>query len=199
MISRGWAYNPSLKPIDYDVAKAKQKLTEAGYAKGATIPMGCQTVGVNYRVCEVVQALVQEAGIDIDIQLINPAGYWNMDDNGFIKRTGFGTTNWFFRPDPHVLLQTLGSSKSYKYLTLPDRTVIYSNPEFDRLLDEAATVYDTARAKTLYDRVQTVLAEDAPLIFLSRADDMYSMNRRVQGFEPLGTVGTVVRFVWFEK
>ena len=40
----------------------------------------------------------------------------------------------------------------------------YANPEVDRLIDEATVEPDEARRKTLYGRVQALVAEDAPYI-----------------------------------
>lgn len=193
LVATGWAYNPDLKPIEFDLAKVKQKLTEAGYPKGVTIPMGCPSTGIYLQVCEFAQAMGKEAGIDIEIKLQDYTDYFLTDDKGFLKRWGFGDTQWFFRVDPHTMFQLWFHSKG-------SRTAgMYSNPEVDRLVEEAAAIYDTAKARPLYDRIQTITAEDAVLLYLARGTGLFPISKRVQGFAPYPMRFEHLEFVWLEK
>ncbi|MGQ0551061.1 MAG: ABC transporter substrate-binding protein, partial [Armatimonadota bacterium] len=62
----------------------------------------------------------------------------------------------------------------------------YSNPELDKLLEEGrATSDQKARAK-IYERAQRFMAWDAPVIFLVYPHEIQALNRRVQGWTPIG-------------
>ncbi len=194
LLSGGWAYNPDLKPIVFDLAKAKQKLSEAGYPQGVTVPIGCPATNNLYsQTCEVAQALAGDAGIKLDIKLVNYQIYFSMQQ-GYIASPGFGAVSWGIRADPHVLHSFVAHSKGFYNLG------IYVNPEVDRLIEEAATTYDIAKAKPIYDRIQTVVAEEAALIFLARTSYNFTMTKRLQGFTPLIPV-TKPYFgnAWLEK
>ena len=195
LTAAGWAYNPDLKPIEFNIVKAKQKLTEAGYPKGIVVPMGCPSSGVYLQMCEFAQAMAKEAGINIEIKLLNPTTYFDsVTDAGFYVRWGFGATQWFFRVDPHTLIQNLAYSAG-KF----QRMGGYKNPEIDALIEQAATTYDTAKAKLLYDKIQSTTTEDVLGAFLARSEGLYPMNKRVQGFVPYPTRFEHLEFVWFEK
>ncbi|MBY6093102.1 hypothetical protein [Maritimibacter alkaliphilus] len=46
-------------------------------------------------------------------------------------------------------------------------TAGYSNPEVDRLFDEAATATDDATRQELYTKVQQVLVEELPILWMA--------------------------------
>ncbi|MBI4284209.1 MAG: hypothetical protein HY663_07050, partial [Chloroflexi bacterium] len=106
---------------------------------------------------------------------------------------GFGVTLWAFRLDPHTLLEALANSKGFNNLGA------YNNPEVDRLIDEAAAIYDPAKAKPIYDRIQTMVADDALLVFVARGQTLYPMNGHLRGFVPYPTKFEHLEFLWFEK
>ncbi len=193
MIATGWAYNPNLRPIVFDPTKAKEKLVEAGYPRGVTIPMGCPTTGIHLQVCETTQAMMKEVGINAAIELIETSGYFTMGDAGYFNRVGLGSIQWAHRIDPHTSLQGLFHTKGFSNVKG------YSNPEVNQLIDEAAAIYDTAKVKPIYDRIQTNVAEDASAVFLARRDSFYAMNKRIQGFVVYPTKFEHLEFLWLQK
>ena len=44
-----------------------------------------------------------------------------------------------------------------------DNFMSYSNPELDRLLEEAVNTYDRQRASELYKRIQEIVSRDVPV------------------------------------
>ncbi len=56
----------------------------------------------------------------------------------------------------------------------------YSNPEVDRLVDEAAKETDATRRRDLLHRVQRITAEDLPVLVLAYKQNMTFAQRRVQ-------------------
>ncbi|MBI4284208.1 MAG: ABC transporter substrate-binding protein [Chloroflexi bacterium] len=196
LVANGWAYNPDLKPIKYDTAMAKQKLIEAGYPNGVTVPIGCRTTGAYYDMCTILQAIVQnaEVGIKIDIKPMQTAGYFTfITDTGYWKAVGFGQVQFGYRIDPHTLLFNMAYSKGSW------NADGYNNPEVDKLIDEAATIYDTTKAKPLYDSIQRIITEDGLAIFAARGSGIFPMNKRVQGYIANPSVFDHLEFLWLEK
>ncbi len=193
LIQSGWAHNPDLKPITYDTEKAKQKLAEAGYPNGITIPLACRSSQDVLLQCEIYQAMMSRVGINAEINVM-PTGDL-LGPEGGLLRLGLGHLRWSPRADPHILLNWLAHSESTAF----PYKASYSNPEINRLLDQAGSEYDVSKAKELYDRVQTILALDAPYVFIVWRQEFISMNKRVQNFAWSPDQHTRLRDLWLEK
>ena len=82
--------------------------------------------------------------------------------------------------------------------TGPDQLnqISYGNPEVDRLLDEGrASCHQAARIKP-YHRLQEVLAEDQPIVFLYFRDALPVVSSRIRGIEssPNGITFNFIRW-----
>ncbi len=192
MIASGWGYSPDLKPIPYDLAKAKQKLAEAGYVSGTPVRMGCRTSGIGMLICEFMQATLKDAGINLALEVVPSADYSLLNEWGALQRQGLRELQFAHRVDPHINLQRFFQSKG-------GNNYGYSNPAVDKLIDEAAAVYDVAKAKPLYDRIQTMVAEDSVAPAMGWADRFQVINKRVKNFIAYPTVFEHLEFTWLQK
>ena len=61
----------------------------------------------------------------------------------------------------------------------------YVNPEVDRLLDTARLAGSVSERKPLYDQLQSIVAEDLPIIYLFHRSYIWGLSRSVQGFTPV--------------
>jgi len=193
MTPLGWGFNPDLKPMQKDLAKAKEKMIEAGYPNGTTIPMGCAASGTYGLVCEVAQALAAEIGIKVEPQMILNNIYFNRQ-KGAMADPGMMNRGWSVRVDPHTLLQFMGHSKGFHNLGA------YVNPESDALIDKASVEYDTAKARLLYDKIHTILAEEAAMVWYLRRINIFAMSADLEGFKPpMPPVNQTFRDVWLDR
>jgi peptide/nickel transport system substrate-binding protein len=76
----------------------------------------------------------------------------------------------------------------------------YSNPEVDRMLGEGAREPDAEKRAALYKKVQQILAEDSPMIWLIDVQYVSVFNRRLKDHTtgPLGTQQAFER-AWMDK
>ena len=76
----------------------------------------------------------------------------------------------------------------------------YSNPEVDRMLGEGARESDAEKRAALYKKVQQILAEDSPMIWLIDVQYVSVFNRRLKDHTtgPLGTQQAFER-AWMDK
>ncbi len=193
LIAAGWASSLDLKPVSYDAQIAKQKLAEAGYSSGVTISMGCPPSGVYADQCEFTQAMLKPIGINVDIKVIDATGYFLMTDQGYFRNPGFGTSRWAHRVDPHQLNQALFHKDGFKVIGT------YSNTQLNNLIDQAATIYDIAKAKPMYDQIQTIAAQEALAPTLGWINAFQPMRKNVQGYIAYPTVFEHLEFLWLDK
>src|SRR5262245_22485212 len=183
-----WVYNPSVTKYPYDPAKAKQLLAAAGWternAEGLLVKNGQPftfTLLTNQgneerkKVAEIVQASLREVGIGVEVRVLEWASFLKE----YVKKRRFDAIilGWGIGLDPDQY-EIWHSSKMG-----PDdlNTVSYQNPEVDDLLEKGRASCHQNERKKYYDRMQEVLAEDMPIIFLYFPDALPAVARRVQG------------------
>jgi peptide/nickel transport system substrate-binding protein len=63
---------------------------------------------------------------------------------------------------------------------------MYSNPEVDRLMAEARATFDPTLRPKLYHRIQELIYDDVPVLWIFYNSEILAINKRVQGFPALG-------------
>ena len=175
-----------------DLSRARELIQRAGLRP--PVPLTIRNIVGFPSLIASVQVIadnLKDAGFDVRVETVD-IGVWIRD---WIARQTVPTMNeWggFIDPD-----QTF-----YRHYHTPPKGVDFrrwNNPEVDRLLDEGRTTIDRNRRKTIYDRVQTIMAEDPISIPLYAPNLLYSMSRKVKGFRPYPTGFLFgLREVWVE-
>jgi peptide/nickel transport system substrate-binding protein len=199
-----WVHNPDVRTYAYDPARARALLAEAGWkttnADGLLVKNGqpftfelltSQGSDEGRKVAEIIQANLREIGVGVEIRVLEWAAFLKEH----IKKRRFEavTMAWSIGLDP----DQYGIWHSSK--TGPDEFnfVSYSNPEVDRLLDRGRMTCLQSERKRAYDRLQEILAEDQPIIFLYFRDALPVVASRVRGIVP-GPIGIGYNFPeWF--
>jgi peptide/nickel transport system substrate-binding protein len=199
-----WVHNPHVRTYPYDPARARALLAEAGWkttnGDGLLVKNGqaftfelltSQGSDEGRKVAEIIQANLREIGIGVEIRVLEWAAFLKEH----IKKRRFEAVAmaWSIGLDP----DQYGIWHSSK--TGPDEFnfVSYSNPEVDRLLDLGRMTCLQSERKRAYDRLQEILAEDQPIIFLYFRDALPVVASRVRGIVP-GPIGIGYNFTeWF--
>lgn len=186
-----WVYNPRTKKYPYDPDRAKKLLAEAGWKDedgdgvlekdGRPFRFAILTNQGNEErkmTAEIIQKRLERIGIQVEIRVAEWASFINY----FIKNRRFETVllGWATGQDPD-LYDIWHSSK-----TLPDEFnfVSYQNQEVDRLIEEGRHTFDQKHRKACYDRIQEILAEDQPYIFLYTPFALPVIHARFKGIAP---------------
>jgi peptide/nickel transport system substrate-binding protein len=186
-----WVYNPNVRRYPYDLARARQLLAEAGWkernADGLLMKDGQPftfTLLTNQgnderkKVAEIVQASLRELGVGVEIRVLEWASFLKE----YVKKRRFEAMvlGWGIGQDPDQY--TIWHSSQMG----PDQLnhISYANPEVDELLEKGRSSCVESERKKYYDRIQEILAEDQPLVFLYFADALPAVARRVRGIEP---------------
>jgi peptide/nickel transport system substrate-binding protein len=199
-----WQFNADVKRYPFDPKKALEFLAEAGWRdtdgdgildkKGQRFEFELlvnQGNEVRAKTAEIVQRRLAEVGISVKIRVIE----WAAFIKEFINKRRFDAVilGWTIPMDPD-LYDVWHSSK-----TGPSELnfISYKNEEVDALLERGRSTFDRAERKRCYDRIQEILAEDQPYIFLYVPDALPIFNARVRGIDPapIGIGHNVIR--WF--
>ena len=140
-----------LPPLKRDVEGAKKLLKEAGFPNGleVTIDVGNTDGPWHQTACEAMRDQLKEAGINLKINVMPAAKYWEIWD-----KTPFGCTAWTHRP-----LGTMVMSLGYR-TGVPWNESRYANPEFDKALDAAEATLDVAARKVKLAVAAKILQDD---------------------------------------
>jgi len=154
----------------FDPAKAKALLAEAGYPNGFTIKM--QSTTRYMKDGEVAQAIAQQFG-DIGVKIEQEVLDWSVytqqvPRKGPIFMLGWGST------------QTLDADAAvYAIMKTGEPYSTASIPELDKLLDESRSIVDPAARKVVLEKIQTLSAEQVPLIPLYQEDSIYGKSKKI--------------------
>ena len=185
-----WPYNPNVKEYKYDPGKAKQLLKEAGWkpnSKGVLEKDGRPfefTIRTNMgntlrmNTATIIQWRLAKIGIKVKIEAIE----WSTFVNEFIDKRRFEAVilGWSIGLDPDQYdIWYSGKTKEKEF-----NFVGYSNPEVDALLEKGRRTYDIAERKKAYYRIQEILADELPYIFLYVPDATPIVHGRFKGIKP---------------
>lgn len=176
-------YDPDVRRYAYDPKRAIALLDEIGLkpdANGVRITIGFipSPFGeLQRRIAEVIRQNLSQVGIKVEIE--------NLDLGGVISRV----SNWDYDVHANGVFQygdpAIGVARTYlgsniRKGVMYSNTSHYNNPEVDALFEEAARSNDEARRQALYSRIQKILVEDVPVLWLAETSYTTLLDRRVR-------------------
>ena len=181
-----WAFDKTVPQWPYDPQKAKQMLDEAGYPDPDgdgprprfRISYKTTNIDLRRRIAEAFKEQLARVGIELEIRTYEWGTFYSD-----VKKGNFHLFSlaWVGVADPDVYYQLFHSDN------MPpngDNRGRYRNPEIDRLLEAGRATVDPAQRKTIYGRVQNLLAEDLPYIPLWWWKNVVVQAPHVRGFVP---------------
>lgn len=174
-----WAFDPSLAPLPCDPQQARTLLDAAGFRPDATgtrlhLTMKTSTDEGTRLLAAVLQQQLAAVGIRLDLQSFEMATFY-----ADVRRGAFQiySLRWIGgNEQPDIFSFAYGTAS---FSPAGANRSHYSNPELDRLLDDAATSTDLTQRRADYQRVQQILARDLPAINLWYRDSVIVHNRRL--------------------
>jgi peptide/nickel transport system substrate-binding protein len=190
-----WVYNPNVRAYPYDPARARALLAEAGWtstnAAGLLVKDGhpftfelliSQGSDEGRKIAEVIQAQLREIGIGVELRVLE----WATLLKEHIKKRRFAAAAMAWG----IGLDSDQYGIWHSSQTGPDEFnfVSYKNAEVDALLERGRQTCQQSERKRAYDRLQEILAEEQPIIFLFFRDTLPAVAARVHGIVP-GSIG----------
>jgi len=197
---QGWAADASITQESYDPKKANELLDQAGWVKGAD---GIRAKGgvraslvintttgnqLRERVQQVIVDEWKQVGIELKIQNMPSAvllsGNWDSDPR---QRGNYDMALYTTTPasDPHTHM-----SQRYHSRQIPtdsnrsgQNRVRISDPELDKMIDEAGSTVDRTKRKDLYGKIFRKINELAPAIWLYARQNIDAHGPNVGGWK----------------
>lgn len=163
-------FNPDLFNTNlYDPERAKQLLVEAGYPNGVELTLSSPTS--TKEVAEAIAAYLTEANFKVNLEILEQTQYKQRDNSNTFKELALqGKGNSMFEAPLQLEVFKSDNAKGQ---------TDYNNPEVDELLTEASVNLDDQKREAQYQKVQSILAEERPRIFLYQNKFNYGVSNRI--------------------
>ncbi|MGL5721158.1 MAG: ABC transporter substrate-binding protein [Brevinema sp.] len=166
-----------IPPVEQNIERAKQILQEEGVATGMKVSLWTLP-GVQQKIAEVIQGNLKEIGMDASIEVYELGRYIKAISQGEQDLyTLFWTT---VTSDGNYGLYNLLHSSAQG---VSGNRMFYSNPEVDRLLDQARSELNPDVRKMQYQRIQEIIREDYVMIPIFYPYEMAGVRKNVKGFD----------------
>lgn len=171
-----WGYDPDLTGYPYDEAKAKELLAEAGYPDGLEITMTVSDSQERIDIATIVQNQLGKIGVTVKVETLENATYL---DRIIAASTQMYVLGWTTNTGD----ADYGLYEPF-YTGMPTwcNTATYSNPAVDEQLDIGRTSTDEATRLAAYKKVQEMIVDDAPWVFLCNKEETVACRSNIQGF-----------------
>jgi peptide/nickel transport system substrate-binding protein len=181
-----------MKYYRVDVERAKKLMAEAGHAGGFTVKLAViPTFPTMVNGAPVVAANLKRIGITAEIEQVEYAVWikrWLAKDFDLTMNTtpGYGDPDTAF-------FRALHSTKGQNWNS-------WSVPELDALLEEGRRTFDQKKRKEIYDRVQILILENVPHLWLFSADHIDFTQSYVKGWKQHPTTNLYgFEGVWLDR
>lgn len=165
-------YNPSLKRYPYDPKRAKELLAKAGYPDGIGVKLyfSPDRYPKAKEICQVIADQLLKGGIKTELVSQEFAIFWGREGvNG-------GKLPFYYVGRPAIDADTVYEQYFRSGVT---KRIGYSNPAFDRLIDEEQTTGDQKKRIALLQEAGRILMEDVPFVPLYNLAEVYGVARNV--------------------
>lgn len=173
-IPKGSAFYYDYAPYSHDTAKAKQMLEAAGVKNLTMDLMVTSEYPETVSAAQVIAAELKDVGITVKIRTLDFAQWLDEEGKGSFDSFMLG---WLGNIDPdefyYAQHHTGGTFNFQKY----------SNPQVDKLLDQARTETNQEVRKQEYDQAAKMIVDDASYIYLYNPDVVQGWSKKLSGYE----------------
>jgi len=174
-----WGFDPTLKPVyPYNPEKAKELLKKAGYAEGFDCVIWTDPRTERKSIVELVQAYLAQIGVAATIETFEWGKFLAETRKGSGAK-GLYVLGWTGTGDADGGLFSrfhssgIGANNRHRW----------STPELDKLLEAGRTTLNIEKRKEIYQKIQRLIVEAAPDIFIGIPKNLACIQKKVKGFE----------------
>lgn len=175
LVASGSLYHTAAhdKGYSYDPDAVKALLAKAGY-KGEKINiLTNRRSAINYDTAIIAQAMLQSAGINAEIEVLEWASQLDRFNSGKYQIMAFNYSN---RTEPALAYQTVVGSKAKK------ANAVWDDADVSKLVNQVLQETDQAKRQAIFDDLHTRFLEQAPLVMLANGLDVGVSGPKVKGY-----------------
>jgi dipeptide transport system substrate-binding protein len=184
-----WNIGKKLRPIEYNLSRAKDLIEESGVDIPITLTMWTLPVSRPYnpngqKMGEMMRNDLRQIGVDLRLSTSNWPAFLENSREGKHELIEYGWSS--DNGDPDNFLYTLLSCDGAEGKSNVSR---FCNKEYDRLVTKARFVFTREERKALYEKALLIFREELPWIPIAHANVYRAMTNEVLGYvpRPLGT------------
>ena len=162
--------------IAYDVAKARQLLTESGMI-GKEVKILATSGATEQQLALLLQAQWRAIGLKPVIVNVDSGAWWDATGKGDYDAAASWWYNETQDPDLAVRWALCGSCGSNSYNTF------YENPKVDQLVEQGTRETDPAKRAEIYKEIQRITTEEVSQIPLYYAPNAVAYSKRLRGLK----------------
>jgi peptide/nickel transport system substrate-binding protein len=194
--NRNWI-NTNIPRPARSVAKARESLTASGFSwrpdgslvdkQGQRVEFTLVTSATNAQrtaMATLIQADLKELGMDVrvvplEFRALTNRVFETFDYEASVQAFGGGDA------DPNAEM-SIWLSSGANHLWRPNQKTPATTweAEIDRLMQQQLSTLDAGKRKAMYDRVQTIVAEQLPFIFLAAPHVLVGARGNLANFQP---------------
>ncbi len=173
------SYNKLLKGYEFDIEKARELMSRAGFPDGIpdTFEFTCSKNNTSIKRAELLKQMWERIGIKIKIKPLEWGELLNKMHNGHTEIFMMGWAGDTGEPDNFLYPLFHSNSKGSG-----GNDTFYSNKEVDRLIEKARKTNNPIKRNELYQKIEKLIVEDAPMIFMSHNYNRIGLNDKFFGF-----------------
>jgi peptide/nickel transport system substrate-binding protein len=204
VVQKSFYTTDGVPAYEYDLKKAEALLDQAGYKRGAdgtrfAISIDATAYGeAPLRTAEYMREQLREIGVKVEVRVTDPGGFAKRiyGERDFDISTFWGSAG----ADPAIGVQRFYWSKNIKDGVAYSNGSCYSNPEVDKLLEDAAVELDFDKRYALYKKFQQIVMEDLPTIPVNSVDTLTISRTEVKDHTTgaIGGFGTMAQ-AWLDR
>ncbi len=172
-----FGYSPEVKTYPYDLNKARELLSEAGYPNGFRTTIWTYDRKDRVNVAEVVQSQLKGIGIDVEVKVMEYGAFVDAievkkEHDMFISGWGNATGDADYNQYNLFHTNSNGRGNSFNY----------TNPELDTLIEAGRKEQAPAKRKEIYAKAQEIEIKDALLVPIRNLEHVTAISKNVQDF-----------------
>jgi len=193
-------YNDEIQDYSYNPAKAKELLVEAGYPDGFEVTLYVMPVSRAYmfdppKIGEAIQSYLSAVGIKVIFYQVDWGTYIQEVQAGKHQMCLLGITGDTGDTDDFMSYCYAPNSAA---IGLASNQAFYNNEEVQNLISKSLETYDKDERTEYYKKVQEIIHEDAPWVYLAHANQNLVFNVTVHDFVLYPTSRMFFYPVWIE-
>jgi peptide/nickel transport system substrate-binding protein len=181
-----WAHEPSAARYEYDPARARALLDEAGLVDPdgdgpqprTSFSFKTSQNELARRIAEVFQQQLAQVGVEMTIRSYEWGTFYADIKSGNFE---LYTLSWVGIVDPDIYYEVFHSASAPP---AGSNRGGYANPALDRLLERGRRAASREARRTIYRETQRIVADDVPYVSLWYPMNVVVLKRRVEGFTP---------------